>query len=142
MINNSTSHSGVLKEGQPQGSFFHKIMFIMYINNVQDKSDVSTLVSAYTENLKIARNDRNRDQVTQELQKNVDRITNWSMEAKLTLNTSKYQMAFFNPNSTESRWQPNIAIPGAKLSCKPNPIYLGITNILLVNMSTNFANPC
>ena len=45
------------------------------------------------------------------LQPDVDKVVAWSGKARLTLNTSKCETAFFSLDCAEAAWQPNIINP-------------------------------
>ena len=65
----------MLKEGLRQGLVFSPILITIFINSFLEKFDDSTPVTAYDDDLAIARNGTNKDQVTQELRKEVDNST-------------------------------------------------------------------
>ena len=46
------------------------------------------------------------------LQLEVDKVVAWSAKAKLTLNSSKCETAFFSLDCAEATWQLNITIDG------------------------------
>ena len=49
-------------------------------------------MSAYADDLLIARSARNKDMIIASLQPKVDKVVAWSDNAKLTLNTSKCEI--------------------------------------------------
>ena len=96
----------------------------------------------YADDINIARNVRNKDQVTMELQKEFDKITEWSVagQSNVTLDTSRWRsLALTVPNQNgKPRW----LYQG--LCCNHSPTFLGVSygkSFPLVNMSTNSADP-
>ena len=85
----------MFNEGLPQGSDLSSTLFTICINILLDKYDDSTLLSAYVDDLMIARIGRNKDQVTKNLVKEIIKIADWSVEAQLTLNTSNSHLSLW-----------------------------------------------
>ena len=83
-----------------------------------------TLVSAYADNLLIARNTRNKDMIVASLQPEVDIVVAWSDKARLTLSTFKCETAFISLDCAELAWQPNITGDGKRMFCNPFQIFL------------------
>ncbi len=59
-------------EGLPQGSVLSPLLFIIFINDLLDKFDDSTMVSAYADALAIAYRGANKELITAKLQAEVD----------------------------------------------------------------------
>ena len=125
------------------GSVLSAIRSTIYINSSLDLFDNSTLISLYAKNLAIARNSINKDQVSQKLLKEVDKIADSSVKDKFTSKTSNHETAIFCVDSAEWKWQPIIDMSGPKPSCKRNANILGVAHdsFPLVNVSTNTADP-
>ena len=74
----------------------------------------------------IVRSTRNKDLIMASLQPEVGKVVAWSDKVRLTLNTSKYEIAFFNLDCAEVVWQPNITINGKRMFCNPFQVFLGV----------------
>ena len=76
--------------------------------------------------LMIARSARNKDMIVAYLQQDADKVVAWSDKAKLTLNKSKCETAYFSLECSEAVWQPSItrnvlkSLPGF-LGCQIRP---------------------
>ncbi|XP_077476349.1 uncharacterized protein LOC144089409 [Stigmatopora argus] len=126
-INNTIGRSRTFKEGLPQGSVLSPLLFIIYINDLLDKFNDSTLVSAYADDLALACRGRNKEEVESRLQAEVEKFCRWRSEAHLNLNTTKCEASFFSLDSAEAKWQPKILINGATLKHNPTPTFLGVS---------------
>ena len=100
-VNCSSGKSRALKEGPPQDSVLFPVLFTIHINGLLDQFGEDTLVSAYADDLVIAKRGRNKDIVMAELQKEVDKVAAWSNTVKLTLNTTKFKTSFFGLESAK-----------------------------------------
>ncbi len=54
-------------------------------------------------------------------------MAEWSRCHKLTLNTSKCEVAFFINNSKKARWQTSVQLDGTSLNATSLPKFLGVT---------------
>ncbi len=57
----------------------------------------------------------------------ITNVTKWSRCSKLTINTSRCEVAFYTYNSKEARWQSSVQIDGTTLSTTSLPKFLGVT---------------
>ena len=64
----------------------------------------TTLLSAYADDLAIACSGMSKIDVTKKLQEEVDMVVKWSDDARLTLNTNKCEVSFFNLCTAEASW--------------------------------------
>ena len=83
-----------ITSGVPQGSVLGPTLFLIYVNNLinllQEKVSTSVKVYAFADDLKLLSND------TQELQKSLDIIQNWTENWQLPLQTAKSEQISFN----------------------------------------------
>ncbi len=63
----------------------------------------------------------NKDVAEAAIQEAITIVAEWSRCRKLTLNTSKYEVAFFTINSKEARWQPSVQLDGTTLNTTSLP---------------------
>ena len=106
-MNISIGPSRTFNEGLSQGS----VLFSIYIEELFDFED-DAFVSAYADDLTIARSTCNKDIIITSLQPEADKVVTRSAKTRLTLNSSMFEMAFFSLDSAETAWQPNITIDG------------------------------
>ncbi len=80
-----TGRCRTVKEGLEQGSFLSPLLCIIFINDLLDKFDDLTRVSAYADDLAIACRGANKELITAKLQAEVDKVYRWSKDARLQL---------------------------------------------------------
>ncbi len=80
----------------PQGSVLSTILFIIFIDDLLNQLDESTMVSAYAADLAIACRGANKELITVKLQAEENKVNRWSEDARLQLNTSKCEVAVFS----------------------------------------------
>ncbi len=66
-------------------------------------------------------------------------VAEWNRCRKLTINTSKCEVAFFTNNSKEARWQPSLQLDVTTLNTNPLPNFLGVTNDRVLSFGPHFA---
>ena len=81
---------------------------------------MDTFISANADDLLIAHSVRNKDMIVLSLQPEVCKQVAWSDKARLTLNISKCEIAFFSLDCAEAAWQPNITIDENRCSAIPS----------------------
>ena len=89
-LNGSIDTSRTFREVLLQGPVLSLLRFTMYINDLMARFENDTFESAYADDLSIARSVRNKDMIVASLQE--DEMVAWSDKARLTLNTSKYEI--------------------------------------------------
>ena len=87
----SNGPSCTFKEDQPRGT----LLFTISINDLLAEFKDDSFVSGYADDQAIANSAHNKDMIIASLQQEVDNVVEWSAKARLTLNSSKCEMAFF-----------------------------------------------
>ena len=82
--------------GLSQGSIFFSLLFTIYLDDILDEFEDDTFVSADADDVLIARGTSNEDMIVASLQPEVDNLVAWSAKARLTLESSKCETAFFS----------------------------------------------
>ena len=80
----------IVMSGIPQGSVLAPIMFLIYVNDMIE--GVSSYTSLFADDAKLLRKISNQEDC-QELQRDLDRIYNWSKTWEMEFNTKKVSFA-------------------------------------------------
>ena len=115
-VNGSINSSRTFTEDLSQGSIHFTICINDLLAEIED-----TFVSAYADDMLIARSTRNKNMIVVSLQPEVDKVDAWSDNARLTLNITKCKIAFISLGCGEAAWQPNITIDEKRMICNPFP---------------------
>jgi len=123
----SMSRSRCMRQGLPQGSVLSPLLFIMYINNLASILPGSETICMFADDVGILVTRRSAAEAERDAQKLVDAVVAWSKEWKLTLNSSKSEVATFTTSTKEvNRWIPDIRINGEAIPFAKNPRLLGV----------------
>ena len=100
--------------------------------------ELTTLVSAYADDLALVCSGRNKDNnIGPRLQPEVDKRARWSSGNRLTLITSKYEDAFFMVENAASTWRPNIRLAGVQLNTNTTPAFLATKYVRQLTVNTH-----
>ena len=83
-------------------------------------------MSAYADNLAIARSARKKGVIIASIQLELDNVVAWSAKARLTINASKCETVFFSLSGAEAACQSKNTIDVLRMSCIPLTILMGI----------------
>ena len=123
----SMSRSRCMRQGLPQGSVLSPLLFIIYINNLASILPGKETICMFADDVGILVTRRSAAEAERAAQDIVDTVVTWSKEWRLTLNSSKSEVATFTTSTKEvNRWMPNIKINGEAVPFVKNPRLLGV----------------
>ena len=95
--------------GVPQGSVLGPILFLIYINDLED--DISSKVLKFADDTKVFRKVTN-DTDKQSLQDNLDKLVKWSEKWQMLLNFGKCKCIHIGHGNLDEEYKMGDAVPG------------------------------
>ena len=118
--------------GVPQGSILGPLLFLLYINDIQNCSDKLNFY-LFADDTNILYADKNLRVLEQTVNTELHKLYNWLTSNKLTLNIKKSNFVIFRSYQKKLTYKPNICIyfdnvnnKNIPLECKKYIKYLGI----------------
>ena len=92
---NVLSTSGGLSFGVPQGSILGPLLFLLYINDVQNFGTNGCIINIYADDLLVFTSGKNLHELQKRLQGAVDSICTWYQQNRLKVNPKKSKLIVF-----------------------------------------------
>ena len=115
-----------MKEGVPQGAVLSPLLFITFLDDLLQQFEEGTLVSAYADDLALAVGGSRKEDLEERMQREEDKVVEWSSRSGLTLNTGKCEACLFTPSTAEYKWSPTLTITGQHIKDTQNLRFQGI----------------
>ena len=102
-INNVRSRKFHLKEGLPQGSAISPLLFVVFINDIDNDLSSDTLASLFADDTAIWKWGRDLEgEARVGMQEEIDKIISWAETWKMSLNTDKTKAMIISSNTSDS----------------------------------------
>ena len=106
-INDSFSEWQKVMSGIPQGSILGPLLFIIYINDLVENCDINSKLYLYADDAKLF-NYITNDMDVENLQKNLNRLTDWSTKWLLKLNIQKCKVISYSSKDLKTNSEYHI----------------------------------
>jgi hypothetical protein len=101
------SREMMVQTGVPQGSILGPLLFILYINYIQNCSDIASMI-LFADDTNIFYSHSCLETLNKILQTEVDKIAEWLNTNKLSINTSKTKFILFRSSKKKQKTRSNI----------------------------------
>jgi ribonuclease HI len=126
MLNGSLSKKVHLRQGLPQGSVLAPCLFLYYINGLASVVPEGVTLAMYADDVALLAQHRVKDRACAALQEAVTNVEEWSRAKKMTLSTSKSEVAAFSSGSSDAAWRPEIRLGDSLMPFTHAPKFLGV----------------
>ena len=108
-IGNHRSNKRKISTGVPQGSILGPLLFLLYINDIENCSEIISFVM-YADDTNAFYSDKNLKSLTNIMQEEMNKVTNWLNVNKLSINTTKTKYIIFKSSNKKCDTEINIQL--------------------------------
>ena len=124
LYNGSLSNTVHLRQGLPQGAVLSPLLFLFFIDDLHKLTPEGVEIAMFADDASVWSEDPDLNKATARIQEVADKIEEWSLKKKMTINVSKSEVAVFTNCTNEARWRPNIKMLGNEVTFNPSRKFL------------------
>ena len=126
-FNDCMSTNRTMKQGLPQGSVLSPLLFLFYINGLADLLPTENINALFADDVGILATAPTISEAEEKAQAAVDVVSEWSKQAKISLNATKSECSVFTTDRRqESKATAKISIDGKTIPFNKTPKLLGV----------------
>ena len=123
-VNGMLSEKGLIKHGVPQGSILGPLLFLLYINDISNSSDILNFFLFADDTTVFYSADPSDEKTEEILNTELEKVSCWLAANKLSLNVKKSNFLHFHYGKKQKK-EVNIKINNTKVEEKESTKYLG-----------------
>ena len=122
------SDSRIFKEGLPQGSILAPILWLIYVNDIDEDLPEDVPRSLFADDVALLADARSAEECEAHLQPCLDHIGDWLTRWKVTPSVVKCTSTLFSldPKESGGRVRPRLTLHGQDITATKHPTFLGI----------------
>ena len=115
----------MVQPGVPQSSILGPLLFILYINDIQNCSDIASML-LFADDTNIFYSHSCLKTLNETLQTEVDKIAEWLNTNKLSINTSKTKFILFRSSKKKKKHVVKLSINNDDIKQVKSTTFLGV----------------
>jgi hypothetical protein len=123
--NHVKSKAMIIKSGVPQGSILGSILFLLYINHIENCTKLISFI-LFADDTNIFYSNKCLKTLNKIMQTEIDKVAEWLNANKLSLNTTKTKVILFRSSNKKPKQDIKIKINGNNIEQVRNTVFLGI----------------
>ena len=114
-----------ITSGVPQGSILGPLLFLLYINDIQNCSKIVSFI-LFADDTTISYSNKCLKTLNEIMQEEINKVTDWLNINKLSINTSKTKLILFRSYNKKLNSNITVSINNEKVKQVKNTTFLGI----------------
>ena len=123
--NQTKSEEMTIKSGVPQGSILGPLLFLLYINDIQNCSKLISII-LFADDTTISYSHKCLKTLNKTIQLELDKISNWLNVNKLSINISKTKFIVFRSSKKNQNYDTTILLNNENIEQAKTTTFLGV----------------
>jgi hypothetical protein len=123
--NQTKSEEMTIKSGVPQGSILGPLLFLLYINDIQNCSKLISII-LFADDTTISYSHKCLKTLNETIQLELDKISNWLNVNKLSINISKTKFIVFRSSKKKQNYDTTILLNNENIEQAKTTTFLGV----------------